>query len=222
MVDRSGGLQKTLFARTQMHHLIIESATVVAEDSLIRINAYLLTSSTPSAMQPRQYHYVGPADIKQRARRESHCIHVTGVADLIRWSEGFLPAGRGRGIVPATFIIDTAEQLWVADRRSEHVACADGLDVLAAGEMIFERSGDRIHADEVTNQSTGYCPEPSCWIVVSRVLDRLGLPHPPSFTPAFEFRRCDQCGTTNLIKNDVFECAVCGSSLSPDWNYSNA
>jgi hypothetical protein len=78
--------------------------------------------------------------------------------DLIRWSGAFLPPGRVRGTVPATFIIATEEQLWVADRRSEHVACANGLDVLAAGEIIFERSGNRIHADEVTNQSTGYCP----------------------------------------------------------------
>jgi len=31
--------------------------------------------------------------------------------------------------IPATFIISTDEQLWIADRRSEHVACAAGEDV---------------------------------------------------------------------------------------------
>jgi hypothetical protein len=71
------------------------------------------------------------------------------------------------------------------------------------------------------HQSTGYCPEPSCWSVTSRVLVRLGISHPPNFTPAFEFRRCDQCGTTNKIKDDVFECIVCNSPLSHNWNYSN-
>jgi hypothetical protein len=172
-------------------------------------------------MKPRQYRYVGPPEIKQHARRESHCIHVASIADLLPWSSTFLPAGRPRGTFTATFIIDTTEQLWVADRRSEHVACADGQDVLAAGEMTFERVASRIHVAEVTNQSTGYCPEPVSWNVVSRVLDCVGISHPSHFTPAFEFRRCDQCGTTNLIKDDVFACSVCNSPLSRDWNYSN-
>lgn len=170
-------------------------------------------------MQPRRYSYVGPAEIKRHAQRESHCLHVTKLADLMAWSSTFLPAGRPRGTFTATFVIDVEEQLWVADRRSEHVACADGQDVLAAGEITFERAASHIHAVEVTNQSTGYCPEPECWDVVSQVLDRLGILHPPHFTPAFEFRRCDECGTTNLIKDEVFECGVCDASLSRRWNY---
>src|SRR5215218_5664789 len=172
-------------------------------------------------MQPRQYSYVGPAEIRQRTRRGSHCIHVTSVADLLAWSPTFLPSGRPHGTFTVTFIIDTDQQLWVADRRSEHVACADGEDVLAAGEITFERAGNQIRTTEVTNQSTGYCPEPSCWSVTSRVLARLGISHPPHFTPAFEFRRCDRCGATNLIKDSSFECAVCKSPLSHHWNYHN-
>jgi hypothetical protein len=172
-------------------------------------------------MQPRRYTYVGPAGIKQSAKRENHCIRVAGVPDLLSWTAAFLPSGKARGSVPATFVIDVAEQLWVADRRSEHVACADGQEVLAAGEMIFDRAGDRIGVSEITNQSTGYCPEPGCWSVVTQVLSSLGIPHPEHFTPAFEFRRCGQCGTINLIKDDVFECAVCNSTLSPDWNCQN-
>lgn len=172
-------------------------------------------------MQPRRYSYVGPFGIKQCAKRESHCIHVAGVSDIIPWTTAILLKGRVRGNVPATFIIDTAEQLWIADRHSEHVACADGQDVLAAGEIVFERCGDRIEVSEITNQSTGYCPEPECWGVVARVLAYLGVPHPPYFSVAFEFRRCEQCGTTNLIKDDVFECAVCDALLCHRWNYSN-
>lgn len=171
-------------------------------------------------MQPRRYSYVGPTELRQRARRDSHCLRVTSVADLLPWSLSFLPRGRVHGSVTATFIIDTAERLWVADRRSEHVSCADGQDVLAAGEITFERAANQIEVAEVTNQSTGYCPEPSCWPVVARVLARLGFSPPAHFTPAFEFRRCDQCGTTNLIKNDVFECVACNSPLSRVWNYS--
>ena len=170
-------------------------------------------------MKPRRYSYVGPDDIKQRAKRESHCIHVTGVFDIIHWTTGFLPRGQTSGGVPATFIIDTDGQLWIADRRSEHVACADGQDVLAAGEILFERVGNRVRVSEASNQSTGYCPEPACWTMLAKVLADLSIPHPLSFTPAFEFRRCDQCGATNLIKEEVFECAICSSPLCRDWNY---
>ena len=170
-------------------------------------------------MQPRRYRYVGPPEIKRSVRRENHCLHVADASDLIRWSTEFLPPRRSNGVFTVTYIIDTDEQLWVADRRSEHVACADGQDVLAAGEMTLEHAASSIGASEVTNQSTGYCPEPSCWSVVERVLGRLGIPHPSHFTPAFEFRRCDECGSTNLIKEGVFECVVCNAALSPTWNY---
>lgn len=171
-------------------------------------------------MKQRRYSYVGPSDLKQRLKRESHCIHITSAADLIPWTAA-LSSSRRDSDIPATFIIDLAEHLWVADRRSEHVACADGQDVLAAGEIIFERSGNHICAAEITNQSTGYCPEPECWSVVARVLDRLGISRPQFFTQAFEFRRCDRCSATNLIKDDVYECAICNSPLSRDWNYTN-
>jgi hypothetical protein len=136
---------------------------------------------------------------------------VVRVVSSFRWATGTFTA---------TFIIDTSEQLWVADRHSEHVSCADGQDVLAAGEITFERAGNRIDAVEVTNQSTGFCPEPSCWSVVARVLDCIGISHPPQFTRAFEFRRCNRCGGTNIIKDNVFECIVCNAPLSHDWNYS--
>jgi hypothetical protein len=172
-------------------------------------------------MNPRRYHYVGPAEIRQNARREAHCLHMTCEHDLVAWTAGFLPKGKTRGDVTATFIIDPAGQLWVADRRSEHVACADGGDVLAAGEITFERNGDGVEVVEVTNQSTGYCPEPKCWEVVAKVLDQAGLRRPPTFTVAFEFRRCDQCGEANLIKEDVYECAVCGAPLSLAWNFGD-
>lgn len=36
------------------------------------------------AMPPRRYRYIGPPEIRQRARRESHCLHVTSVAGLLQ------------------------------------------------------------------------------------------------------------------------------------------
>ncbi|MBW3622765.1 MAG: hypothetical protein KY468_05070 [Armatimonadetes bacterium] len=118
----------------------------------------------------------------------------------------------------ATFIIDTEGQLWIADRNSEHVQCALGQDVLSAGEMTFGRERQKITVIEVTNQSTGYCPEPDSWESIQAALDRAGIDHPSEFTTAYSFRRCESCQTINLIKDDVYECAVCQSALPLAWN----
>lgn len=160
----------------------------------------------------RRYAYVGPVDIKARSSRGAGCKHVACAGDV-------KPLLKGESQTTFTFVIDTIERLWVADRRSEHVACADGQDVLAAGEITLERLPNGVVVSDITNQSTGYCPEPACWRVVAQVLDRIGLLHPPHFTHSFEFRRCEKCQSTNLVKDSVFECAVCGAALSRDWNY---
>jgi hypothetical protein len=89
--------------------------------------------------------------------------------------------------------------------------------VLAAGEMTF-RVGRTVEVS-ATNQSTGYCPEPSCLEAVRAALERAGLEAPDAFEPAFEFRRCDGCASVNLVKEGVFECAVCGEALPADWNF---
>jgi len=168
----------------------------------------------------RAYTYVGPSEIKERSQRGPDCLQVRDAELLLPWLRAFLPRGRTQGEIPVTFIIDPEQELWIADRRSEHVACADGGDVLAAGEMIFSVTGMRVEVVEITNQSTGYCPEPESWGMVAAVLDHLGIPHPDCFTAEFHFRRCDHCQTITLIKEGVFECAVCNSPLPPDWNFA--
>jgi hypothetical protein len=114
----------------------------------------------------------------------------------------------------ATFVVTADGVLWLADQRSEHVSCARGADVLAAGELTFSES-ELIAA---TNLSTGYCPEPECWQALQAVLDRLGLTHSGSFTTSYLFRRCEHCGQRNVIKDRVFECGVCGAALPKFWN----
>ena len=169
---------------------------------------------------PRRYTYVGPESIRQGVKREAHCIRIAAPSDIIPWTADFLSPRKTSGTVVATFVIDPDEQLWIADRRSEHVACADGKDVLAAGEIMFDRAGNRIEVIEITNQSTGYCPELECWMAVEAVLNRIGIHHPGCFTTVFEFRRCSKCGTTTIVKDEVFQCAVCDAPLSLDWNYA--
>jgi hypothetical protein len=73
----------------------------------------------------------------------------------------------------------------------------------------------------VTNQSTGYCPQPTGWEHVARALDAAGIERPDELSRAFEFRRCEKCQTLNLIKDDSFYCAVCDAPLPDEWNVGN-
>jgi hypothetical protein len=71
---------------------------------------------------------------------------------------------------------------------------------------------------EVTNQSTGYCPEPSSWgAVVAAIPD--GIARPDQWTAKFSFRRCPKCLAINLVKEDSVACvrSRCrGSGTSDD------
>ena len=82
----------------------------------------------------------------------------------------------------------------------------------------FAREGDRWTVTEVTNQSTGYCPDVDSWPAVAAALERAGLGHPGEFSTAFAFRRCPDCRERNLVKDDDFHCAVCGTELPRRWN----
>jgi hypothetical protein len=73
--------------------------------------------------------------------------------------------------------------------------------------------------EQITNQSTGFCPEPQSWQAVSKALDRIGLTHPGGFTMTCVFRRCTGCATINIVKDDWFRCEVCGVALEAQWNF---
>ncbi len=163
----------------------------------------------------RIYHYIGPNELRE-LRSERHSI--TQPADVLDWIARTKQALE-QGSVTATFIVDTNGQLWVADRRSEHVACAAGQPVLSAGEMTFEVEGGQVSVMAVSNQSLGYCPEPTSWPAVAAALENGGLPAPAFFTSAFILRRCEKCGTKNVVKDSIFECGVCGSSMPRTWNF---
>jgi hypothetical protein len=121
------------------------------------------------------------------------------------------------GSVIATFVVDAAGVLWVADRRSEHVACAGRQAVRSAGEITFD-IGRALEVVAVSNQSTGYCPEPESWPAVAAALVAAGLEAPAWFTLACVFRRCVECSRLTLVKGMVFECGVCGSELPTAYN----
>jgi hypothetical protein len=167
----------------------------------------------------RHYHYLGSDDLTQIPANPPYRQQVQNGEDVTQWIRSSQQDLGQERRVTATFIVDLDQRLWIADRHSEHVVCAGGRDVLAAGESTFRLDGGLVVVAEVTNQSTGYCPEPSCWEVLARVLEHIGLAHPAGFTTNFLFRRCWKCGTTNIVKDDWWECEVCAEPPSPEWNY---
>jgi len=167
----------------------------------------------------RRYAYVGHQDLRKLLERPNRCVCVRQPQDVVQWMKATTEPPNDDGTKTATFIIDTDGQLWINERRAEHVLCAAGEAVLSAGEMTFAFRKNQIEIVEVTNQSTGYCPEPESWCAVASALERIGLAFPPDFTTAYLFRRCDKCGTTNIVKDSWFECAVCLSPLSQHWNF---
>ncbi|BCJ76480.1 hypothetical protein CS0771_60240 [Catellatospora sp. IY07-71] len=171
----------------------------------------------PAGILQRRYRYVGPEDVLAAVTPDDSGQRITSADELVAWMAVQAPAERRE---PHTFVIDVAGGLRVAPRRSEHVACAGGRPVLSAGEIGFTRQGGRWTVTEVSNQSTGYCPEPSSWPAVAAACEQAGLVHPGGFTAAFEFRRCTLCDQINIVKDDDLACAVCGGELPREWNVS--
>jgi hypothetical protein len=153
----------------------------------------------------RLYSYVGPDELKSRLARGKA---IRAADDLSRFPDaGFM-----------TFIVDATGTLYVADRHIEHVSCAGGEDVLSAGELKAVAEATSVRVVFISNQSSGYCPEPESWPAVAKALDESGIAHPGRFTFAAIFRRCRSCKQRNLVKEDWFECGVCGSELPRLWN----
>jgi hypothetical protein len=190
---------------------------------------------TPSAQRPaepaetppgpdasrQRYRYVGPDDLLASARATGEGAAIAAAADLGRWLASRPPAERDE---PFTFVVGLDGVLRLAPRRSEHVACAGGRDVLAAGEIRFAREGGGASGWAVvgvSNQSTGYCPDPGSWTAVAAAFGRAGLAHPGHFTDALLFRRCPGCGERNVVKDGHFYCALCDAALPAHWNFGS-
>lgn len=170
-------------------------------------------------LSDRVYRYVGADAIRKALPAESDRTQIQSARDVLEWIARTRQELSPDGMVVVTFVIALDGMLWINDRRSEHILCAAGQDVLSAGEMTFAVHRQKVEVSEVTNQSTGYCPEPESWRVVERALENAKLSHPAEFTTAYTFRRCEQCQMINLVKEGWFKCEVCGTVLPAGWNF---
>ena len=84
--------------------------------------------------------YVGPAELLGTVRPTAEGRVVRSAGDLDGWLAGRAEAELAE---PFTYVVGLDGLLRLAPRRSEHVACAGGADVLGAGEMGFERAAGR-------------------------------------------------------------------------------
>lgn len=88
----------------------------------------------------------------------------------------------------------------------------------AAGELTVALECGRVVVTRLSNQSTGYCPQPESWNAAAAALRAIGLEPPTGFDPRCEFRCCERCGALNIVKHDAFDCAVCDASLPRAYN----
>ncbi|MFF7469404.1 hypothetical protein [Streptomyces sp. NPDC008092] len=164
----------------------------------------------------RGYRYVGPAELAVAAGQSAATgTLIASVADFESWAGRQSPAELAE---PFTYVVGIDGLLRLAPRRSEHVACAGGAAVLGAGEITFVREAGRRVVGEVSNQSTGYCPDVTSWPAVARALDRIPLGRPTAFTHEIVFRRCPACAEHNIVREADFVCVFCGGELPQAWN----
>ncbi|WP_030991780.1 hypothetical protein [Streptomyces sp. NRRL WC-3744] len=167
------------------------------------------------SVRGRSYRYVGPIELKLAVRPGSGGCRISSAADFGSWIAERSAAELAE---PFTFVVGTDGVLRLAPRRSEHVTCAGGAMVLSAGEIGFVREADWWAVGEVSNQSTGYCPDVTSWPAVALALDHVGLRRPYGFTHEVVFRRCPDCQEHNIVREDDFVCVFCGSDLPETWN----
>jgi hypothetical protein len=167
----------------------------------------------------RTYQYVGPEGIRRRNVNAPAGSAVVSATDLTEWVRQTNQEPDHAGVIAATFVVDELGILRVADRRSEHIACSGGRPVLSAGELFVRQSGAGWEVVEVSNLSTGFCPEPESWPVVAETLDSAGIAHPGGFTVTVIFRRCPACGERNVVRDGWFVCGTCGAELPAAWNF---
>ncbi|MCI0705007.1 MAG: hypothetical protein L0241_28440 [Planctomycetia bacterium] len=105
---------------------------------------------------PMLYHYVGSRTIAERSALVAGGTPIMSPEDVVRWMKATGLSANTSSEITVTFVVSEEETLLIADRHSEHVACAGGKPVLAAGELTFALAGNRVSVTRGSNH-TGSC-----------------------------------------------------------------
>lgn len=163
----------------------------------------------------RRYAYIGPPELRALIRPGGEGFRLRSAQDLELWAAQVAAEELAE---PFTFTVGLDGMLRLAPRRSEHVVCAGGEPVLSAGELRLAHQSDRWRAVEVSNHSTGYCPDPASWPAVAAALTCVGIWPPDGFTHEVVFRRCTSCRQLNIVRDDHYVCVFCDADLTRRWN----
>ncbi|MEU0112720.1 hypothetical protein ABZ137_03080 [Streptomyces bobili] len=174
----------------------------------------MTTPARGAAVSPpgRPYGYVGPPEPRQAVVAGTEGEMIRRAAALDAWTAG------QDGEETFTFVVGPDGLPRPAPRRSEHVVCAGGGELLGAGEVTLRRTGGGRRADEASNQSTGYRPDPDPWPAVAPALDRAGVARPGGFTHPLVFRRRERCRENDVVREGVFVCVFCDADIPAAWN----
>ncbi|MER6996961.1 hypothetical protein [Streptomyces sp. NPDC000410] len=201
----------------RLHAVVLDDSRTPPRLSALQKDIDIARALTSSPHAPRRYEYVGDPGILAAVQPGSEGRVIRTAADIDTWMP---ERDSDEPAEPFTYVVDVAGHLRLAPRRSEHVACAGRGWVLGAGEISFRRQGIGWAVTEISNQSTGYCPDLASWPAVAEALDHAGLIRPDGFTHEFVFRRCEDCGELNVVREDDFVCVFCGEDLPRHWNVS--
>ncbi len=102
------------------------------------------------------YKYVGADQIRQNTAHLPPGKRILSINDIDNWILETKQKLNNWGLIAATFVIDYEGYLRIADRHSEHIACAGGKSVRSAGEVFFQKGKNGLEVAEITNQSTGF------------------------------------------------------------------
>ncbi len=160
------------------------------------------------------YPYIGPISILQRIQEQHQGTLITSIQDIENWLKENNQRGDDYGNIVVTFVILPHYELRISDRHIEHVQCANGSEVLSAGEMTFAIDKKKVFSiSQITNQSTGYCPAIESWQHVEKAIQTLDLPKPIQFEPAYLFSYCESCQSLKIIKDEDYFCYTCQVAL---------
>jgi hypothetical protein len=92
-------------------------------------------------------------------------------------------------------------------------------------DPVRARGADGWIVSWTSNQSAGYCPDLVSWTALEEALDRAGIAPPRWLYRAGCVSRLPEPrppgrrgATQNVVRDDDFVCAVCGSQLPLHWN----